>query len=68
MSGTYEFQFQGENLVADADAALIWPERELIVVADLLASCFDALDAALDDHRRELLGERREFVVANLAG
>ena len=35
MNGTYEFQFQGENLVADADAALIWPERELLVVADL---------------------------------
>ena len=67
MSGTYEFQFQGENLVADADAALIWPERELLVVADLhfeKGSAYGAIGTFLPPYDSRSTLDRLETLMA----
>ena len=67
MSGTYEFQFQGENLVADADAALIWSERELLVVADLhfeKGSAYGAMGTFLPPYDSRSTLDRLETLMA----
>jgi len=66
MKATHEFQFQGEQLVADADAALIWPERETLVVADLhfeKGSAFGAMGTFLPPYDSRSTLDRLETLL-----
>jgi DNA ligase-associated metallophosphoesterase len=66
MNSTHEFELQGESLIADADAALIWPERELLAIADLhfeKGSAFGAMGTFLPPYDTRSTLDRLEMLL-----